>query len=204
VHDGPVPNHVAYTSGERRETGATVDTSSAHPSAKEFERDLVAKGARPKSCVYVSTPITTGPLTLENSSGVAANDLIAKNVSHARDIVARTALKVDAIVIDPTQFDDVEGWEQPDYHNFWLEIIDVYVAQIVFCDGWEFSTGCCIEFLRAHELQLPRLDERLRPLLDVDSLDLLTTAIARMGAVGLTTTAQRRALHALAARAQDA
>ena len=53
----------------------------------EFEQGLRKRGAKPKSCVYVSTPITTGPLTL--SGEMALDDLIEANVRHARQIVAR-------------------------------------------------------------------------------------------------------------------
>ena len=102
-------------------------------------------------------------------------DLVSANIQHARRVAQRTASLVDDIVIDPTRFDDVEGWEQPDYHQFWLDVIDEFAAKVMFCDGWQFSTGCCIEFLRACTLGLPRRDENLNELSNDKGLPCWTT-----------------------------
>lgn len=164
----------------------------------EFEQGLRKRGAKPKSCVYVSTPITTGPLTL--SGEMALDDLIEANVRHARQIVARAEEHFGGVVIDPTEFEDVEGWEQPDYHSFWLEIIEVYVSEIVFCSGWEYSTGCSIEFLCALELDLPRRDEEFTPLTDLHAISLLSGAIDSLEAANRSSRAQHEARDFLAAR----
>jgi hypothetical protein len=97
--------------------------------------------------------------------------------------------------------EDVEGWEQPDYHTFWLDVIDTFAREVVFCDGWHFSTGCCIELARAHSRGLSLRDEQLSPLTHDKAATLLESAIEQMRQAGLSTSAQERALQSLVERA---
>jgi hypothetical protein len=122
---------------------------------------------------------------------------MAENIKHARAVAQRIATTLGALVIDPTQFDDVEGWEQPDYHTFWLDVIDTFARKVVFCDGWHFSTGCCIELDRAHSRGLSLCDEQLSPLTDDKAISLLESAIEQMRQAGFSTSAQERALQSL-------
>ena len=47
-------------------------------------------------------------------------------------------------LIDPTAL-DVPGWRQNDYYEFWSKVIERHVRRAIFLDGWEHSTGCCLE-----------------------------------------------------------
>lgn len=130
------------------------------------------------SVVYLSTPITTGPRYLawrrarasEGAPTDGAMDLRLRGEVIARNIAAVDPLrkKIRAAfphvqIIDPTEFDR-HGWEQADYHRFWVEVVERFAEAVVFARGWEHSTGCALEFSVACARGLTLMDHNIKPL----------------------------------------
>lgn len=146
----------------------------------------------PGEAVYVSAPITTGHRFVEWRRGAGADlvkgteryreehrrHVVAANLAAARPVVHRARSLLDRVVIDPTALEDVPGWEQHDYHAMWAAVVEQYAGTVVFVDGWEYSTGCVIEFLTAHEKSAVLLDESLTELSPQEGLRRVTAAIA--------------------------
>lgn len=161
---------------------------------KKYEQLCASRPA-----VYLSHPITTGPRFLEWRKEVAAHHLpedevyggrlkrevIAENVRRAAPLRARIAESFgDQEIIDPTEV-DVPHWKQWDYHRVWAEVLERFVDTIVFADGWEYSTGCAVEYAVVLDLGLEALDARLEPLTAARANELLEKAAAELKAVGL-------------------
>lgn len=177
--------------------------------------DTVLRGDR--EATYVSTPITTGERFVRwrcsLSKPVSEHDplyqaglakVIEANVEHARPIVDRIARSRPGHVIDPTRLGSVNGWTQYDFHTFWTEVISRYAATVIFVDGWQFSTGCVLEFAAAVRAGRRILDERLKPLPPDDGLALVRAASKEMSGSGLSTSSIDEALDALRSIATNA
>jgi hypothetical protein len=159
---------------------------------------LASLGLPPHSCVYVSTPISTGLRYLRWREGsldctpgsgeyVAARQHIKsanRDDAKALIILARSAFN-DYIVIDPTALADVEGWQQCDYHLYWIDIITNYVHTVIFADGWQYSEGCAIEFATAAELGIEVIDHMRQRIDAAGGLSLIEEAIDRYMAIGV-------------------
>lgn len=153
--------------------------------------------ASSRDFVYVSTPITTGHRylqwrsrhrqeALDNETDQAhRREVMEKNLQAAVHIVRRVRASMDCTVVDPSQLDDVPGWQQNDYHRFWAELIRRYVKIVVFVDGWQYSTGCAIEFLAACESGVTVLDQNLRQLEIEHAGELLQNAVGEFIEAGL-------------------
>lgn len=146
--------------------------------------------------VYVSTPITTGLAYLRwladnraattNAAEAQRRLVIRNNVANVASLVraVRTA-RLGSHVVDPTELEDVPGWEQADYHRFWAEVVADHVSRVVFADGWQYSTGCTVEFGVAALAGFSLHDADLAPLKLDRGLALLQQArplLARAGA----------------------
>jgi hypothetical protein len=68
-----------------------------------------------------------------------------------------------SLVIDPTAITELPGWSQSDYRVLWSFVIKRYVHTVIFVEGWQYSDGCCYEFLIAHQTgaktKTPSLEE---------------------------------------------
>lgn len=141
--------------------------------------------------VYVSTPITTGTRFVTWRRGVGAGLLVGDNAYRAglldhvvnpnraqvTDLVDSLRSASDSPVIDPTALDDVPGWQQLDYHDFWTEVIRRYAHTAVFAEGWHYSSGCVLELAAAAEAGVALLRQDLEPLSPADARDLVQSAI---------------------------
>ncbi|HVB42897.1 MAG TPA: hypothetical protein VNF47_09360 [Streptosporangiaceae bacterium] len=166
-------------------------------------------GARDRSEVYLSAPITTG------RAFVAWQRLVGSQLSpdhphyeslHHKNVVELNLRQVPPLlakirsrfpgrlVIDPTSLDDVPGWEQEDYHRFWCSLIERYISVVVFADGWHFSTGCIYEFATALRSADQILDETFAPLSRAEGTRLIRQAIAEIEQLSLDSTLLRRGL----------
>lgn len=148
------------------------------------------------STVYVSTPITTGLAYLRwladnraaprTATAAQRSLVIRRNIAEVAPLVrAISSAGLGSHVIDPTELEDVPGWEQVDYHRFWAEVVAFHVSHVVFADGWQYSTGCTLEFGVAALTALPLHDADLAPLKVDCGLVLLQRArplLARAGA----------------------
>lgn len=174
--------------------------------AAELLHQYIARvGSR--QAVYLSTPITTGLRYLEwlrNHRDSSASDetyarqlkaeVIAENIRQVRPLRARMQVAYpEAYVIDPTEVDNV-GWSQFDYHRFWVEVVRKLPRRVAFADGWQYSTGCALEFAACSEAGLMLLDSDLLPLSNARAVDLLAQAISELVAAGVSAEAATFAL----------
>lgn len=149
-------------------------------------------GARDGHEVYLSAPITTGEAYVvwrhSYGSHVSRDNpqydslhyehVISTNLSRAAPLVKYLReMFPDRLVIDPTSLEDIPGWGQEDYHDFWCNLIEKYVATVVFADGWQFSTGCVSEFATALRTGKKVITQSLTPLTQADGLRMIANAV---------------------------
>jgi hypothetical protein len=159
---------------------------------------LDSLGVRAQSCVYVSTPISTGIRYLqwlENSAAapepgsheyeIARRQVKSANLDSARALItsARESFPMD-LVIDPTALIDIRGWQQSDYHLYWMQVITRYVHTMIFSDGWQYSEGCAVEFAAAKSAGLNTVDARHQTIDLATGLGMVEVSIARYANVG--------------------
>lgn len=138
-----------------------------------------------RSATYVSSPLTTGPRAFEwhrrNGAPVDAtsfyDNVIEPNRKDAAAFARALRERRGQVVIDPTALPDVPGWTQQDYRYFWGRVIEEFCIEVVFRDGWQFSSGCAYELLVAWHNDCRLLCEDGRALEIADALTLLEHAI---------------------------
>lgn len=129
--------------------------------------------------IYISTPINTGERYIKwfNSNGknfdvnsVEYNEELRKNVinpniENAKKRIENIRRTTNKIVVDPTILEnEILNWTQDDYYRFWSMFIKDLVKEIVLLDGWEYSLGCCYEFLTAIESNILIYTQDMRKL----------------------------------------
>jgi hypothetical protein len=161
-----------------------------------------------RDAVYISTPITTGRqfLTWWQARGhrlaedepeyrAEFGQVVANNIAAVRPLVERVERELAGRpVIDPTRLGPIAGWQQPDYHAFWVRVIHRFARTVVFADGWEYSSGCSLEFTAAMADGLQTLDAELRPLSREAGRSRLAAAAAELERTGLGAGLQRQVL----------
>jgi len=168
---------------------------------------LRSVGALPHHEIYFSTPITTGETFVQWRRDNGVDDghpeyralhyehVIARNLERIEPIVAALRERFsDRLVIDPTGLEDVDNWTQTDYHRFWCLVIQQYASQVVFSNGWQYSTGCVTEFLAAVRDDIPMFDEELAALTAARGIDLVRVAIDEYVEIGEDPVSMRRYL----------
>ena len=143
---------------------------------ERWERDRGLTDGLPRA-LYVSTPITSGPRFLDwyrregrklkadpaaYWRGMRA-EVILPNRQMAGNFIEALRWQIDSPIIDPSAF-DMPDWEQQDYHQFWLKILEKHVRRVIFMTGWAYSTGCTLELEHALLLGLDCVDQDLKPL----------------------------------------
>jgi len=164
------------------------------PQIRDVRGSEIALGAlsaviSARTAVYVSSPITTGKRFAEwaqsrynmGSSTESYRDehrreVISYNLAAARPVVDKLRREAGATVIDPTAFEDIQGWTQDDYRAFWARVIERYAYRVVFMSGWEYSSGCAFEFLVAVRTQAETLSESLKALTVAEGLSMIRQA----------------------------
>ena len=166
------------------------------------------------SAIYCSAPITSGQLYIEwltRSDGprhvideLSARDrdlhraqVIEPNRAHAREIVHRLRERMRKPVIDPTVVGPISSWRQPDWIGFWEAVIGRFVSEVVFVEGWEFSSGCTHEFWFATTKGIPTLDETGKPLPAFRAAQQIAAALPRLREAGIDATKFDRILDSL-------
>jgi len=162
-------------------------------------------GDRRDAC-YVSTPITTGPefiawwraqgSTMDRDDPAYQDEIslvVRHNIEAVRPLVRRVEATFGRPVIDPTRLGPIAAWEQPDYHDFWVRVIQRFVETVVLADGWQYSSGCSLEFAAAAVAGLPTWDASLQQFSVEHGLRLLEQAADELEAAGLSPDYQRRA-----------
>jgi hypothetical protein len=101
----------------------------------------------PKSAAYVAGPLDTGKLYYEFLvKGEPPRGEIRKvNEKKLTDFACRLRRVVAIPVVDPGRL-RIPQWQAADYGQLFLRIIDVFVREVWFINGWEYSTGATKEF----------------------------------------------------------
>jgi hypothetical protein len=178
--------------------GMTATRRSAR-SSEQVVSELLGHVPDGRSVVYVSQPITTGPVYvgLRRSSGLDEDEIRAAakraNRDSSRALVDRVRAAFPGDVLDPSEYEE-DGLEQHGYHSMWQEVLETYVRTVVFSDGWQYSVGCCIELETALEHGLEVLDAALSPLAPATAADLVAAALPELSDIGVDVAPVRRAL----------
>lgn len=116
--------------------------------------------------VYISTPINTGKRFINWYNSVGKNleenvtefckertkNVVNPNVKNVKTYIERNLQIKGKVIIDPTTLENEKlQWEQKDFYRFWDRVIKDLVDEIIFLEGWEYSVGCCHEYLSAIE-----------------------------------------------------
>lgn len=137
---------------------------------------LTCYGFEEASVVYTSTPITTGKNYLDwlqigaqeglNQDLAASREVFvtSKNIEEATLFVRKVRAKYSDLVIDPTRLENINNWDQGDYHKFWIKVIRQLVSTIVFANGWEYSNGSTLEYICGLEKGISLLTNDFQPL----------------------------------------
>src|SRR5208337_823512 len=196
----------------QRDPGAKMVTEQLQRAADDVFPPQTSRGAEIEALVemlrgvfpdrvalYVSAPITSGQRFVDwygrnpNLAGLKEeqfrrehhNQVVAPNLIAANALIKRIRGIDSGPVIDPTAVGGIEGWTQGDYRTAWARIIEEFVRAVVFTDGWEFSNGCCYEFLVATKAGIETLDESCRPITLVAGVSLVRHATVEMSSRGL-------------------
>lgn len=109
--------------------------------------------------IYISGPITTGQIFLKwhllsgskllsdpvNYKNSLISNVIAVNEVSILEIAEKVRGMKSNPVIEPASL-RIDEWRQNDYIKFWLSVLEKFVAEIFFVDGWQYSAGCAAEF----------------------------------------------------------
>lgn len=124
-----------------------------------------------RSAVYASAPVTSGRRYYESLKNLGTNERDAEFIKQIVQLNRNDAvLFVQSlrerfpIVIDPTILRDITDWSQEEYRVLWSEVIEKYVNKAVFIYEWEYSNGCCFEFLCAKRVGVETMDHDMNPL----------------------------------------
>ncbi len=128
----------------------------------EIERMVAMLGSvlQPRSATYVSSPITSGRRLLhwhispQRTEQRFEEMVLRPNLEDAVTAITRIRASVRQPVIDPTALPSLVGWSQDDYRYLWRLVIESFANEVVFLDGWAYSSGCAYEFLIATTLEL--------------------------------------------------
>lgn len=112
--------------------------------------------------IYVSCPITTGSrfikwytetgkyLPADKYEASKKELVIDRNVRSAKSYISILRMLSSKAIIDPTDLEPLNlGWSQPEFNSFWGRVISDLVSSLILMDGWEYSVGCCHEYLAA-------------------------------------------------------
>ena len=126
---------------------------------------------------YVAIPMTSGKRYLDwaERTGIRDregaevwsrifNEVVKPNIDDARPFVDSLRKRWDSPIVDPTELEFLEGWQQIDFYELWKRVFDEFIHSVILFSGWEYSVGCCKEVARALELRLPLMDVNLKPL----------------------------------------
>jgi hypothetical protein len=104
-------------------------------------------------------------------------EVVEPNRAEARIAASKLRASQREPVIDPTAVLHIRDWGQGDYRAFWAAVIERLAAKVVFLDGWQFSSGCSVEFLVATERSLPALTPSGSRISKADGIRALESAL---------------------------
>jgi len=114
--------------------------------------------------IYISSPINTGKRFIDWYELVGKNliidsdeyckekekNVVKPNINAIKEYVKKIRKKTSKVIIEPTNIEnDMLNWSQNEFYQFWDRVIKELVDEVIFLDGWEYSIGCCYEYLSA-------------------------------------------------------
>lgn len=129
---------------------------------------------RHRRVIYASSPLTSGLRLMqlvEEHHADSRHDLVRRLgreeferqvlVPNAEAAIgfARRIQKANrsATVISPAPL-SISSWGQPEYNEFWSELIRTRVTEVWLNEGWHYSSGCILEFAVAQSRGLKLFD----------------------------------------------
>jgi hypothetical protein len=213
---GDVVQSLVYSCGVVGRDAYAVSTEFAEPyerASSKQERSEVLLSVVQRCAdaqhpfAYLSVPLTTGRAYIELRARTARTGedhagefqterkrTVEQNRKRAHEAAKRLRANVHGMVIDPSRMIDVPGWEQRDYHAFWINVIDRFAEEVFFLDGWQYSVGCTIEFSTAVKLGLPTLTTEFTTLDPAMGQQLVHAALQEYAEIGLDPNPLREAL----------
>lgn len=151
-----------------------------------------------KTATYVAGPLATGRRYYDE---LAAGTLQAEAVRESNELAMRSFVRQlrgrgDRIIIDSGVL-RVSIWTPSEHGDFFLRLIADYCREIVFLDGWEFSSGATKEFVYAFERGIRCLDSSEHEISLEQGKRLVEMAIAKVREVGGPTDVFERRLAAI-------
>jgi len=116
--------------------------------------------------VYISCPITTGERFIHWYSSIGKSldkdsskyihektkSVVNPNIRAAKECIKNIRKATNKVIIDPTNLENCKlQWCQNEFYQFWDKFIKDVVDEMILLDGWEYSIGCCCEYLSAIE-----------------------------------------------------
>lgn len=140
---------------------------------------------------YLSGPITGG-VRVRDAYDRTKNEPSARDGTgwfdqvKARNIeallVRANAIRADegVVIIEPGSFEagGLEGWGQREYLDLWEQVIAEHSQHVRFIEGWQYSSGCVVEFRCAKRHYRPALDEDGNEISQEEAARLVDAAIA--------------------------
>lgn len=154
----------------------------------------------PNSAIYISTPITSGPIYnewyLSDGKYLQGDDytlslyenVIKPNVEETSNLTKVLILfNLETLYINPSEF-FMPTWTNEDYLTFWYLVIKEFVFEINMRNGWEYSRGCVFEFLTALQNNISVKDTIKFECITKDrGIELISKAIENMDELGVYT-----------------
>ena len=97
-------------------------------------------------------------------------------------LVRADAIRTDegVVIIEPGSFEagGLEGWGQREYLDLWEQVIAEHSQHVRFIEGWQYSSGCVVEFRCAKRHDRPTQDEEGNVISRAEATRLVDAAIA--------------------------
>ena len=151
--------------------------------------EMLASAMPEKSAAYVAGPLDTGRLyydTLRKASSLQPAEIRRINKERLASFARRLRVELAIPVVDPGHL-HIEGWTGADYALLFLDVIRVFVREMWFLEGWEFSHGACDEFCFSVQNRLPCYDVTGRMMNAEQGLARIEQAIAEINASQVST-----------------
>lgn len=171
---------------------------------RKYLFDAFASVITPKQAVYVAGPLASGPIfyNLQAPSDVFSEDVRGENEKRLRAFVAELRGKLRFPVIDPSII-RVSEWSDFELGIFFTEVIERFVGEVWYLDGWEFSRGATKEFQFCVARGVMCKNQLGEVLLPEDGMRLISGAAEKIRSLGLDDSRFRSRLTGIAARSFD-
>lgn len=124
--------------------------------------DAIGSVVPPRGGAYVAGPLATGRRYYELVAAgqeVAASKVREENEGKMKAFVVSLRHQLSYPVIDPGLI-KLDGWTSWQVGEFYIRVIELFVKEVWFMDGWEYSRGATKEFQFAIDNDVVCLDSR--------------------------------------------